>query len=75
VALGTLPRLAAVTVNPERNPHKPDAVARLGKQPPAVNSSWFEMRHPAAAPAAPAAAVPASAKRAGRAFEARAPPA
>jgi hypothetical protein len=75
VALGTLPRLVAVTANVERSPHKPDAVAWLDKKPPAANSPSFEMRCPAAAPIEPGLAVAASTKRSARAFEARGPPA
>jgi hypothetical protein len=75
MALSTLPRLIAITANFERNPHKPDGEAWLGKTPPAANSSSFEMRCPAAAPIEPGAAVLASTKLSARAFEARGPPA
>jgi len=75
MALGTLPRLLAITANLERNPHKPDAAAWPNKNPPAANSPAFEMRCPAATPIELGAAAFAPAKRAARAFEARGPPA
>jgi hypothetical protein len=75
VAPSTLPRLVAISANLERNPQKLDAAAWPSKQPPAANSSSFEMRCPAATPIEPGAAVLGPAARTARAFEARGPPA
>jgi len=75
VALSARPRLVAITGNTERNPHRHDAAAWPNKQPPAANSSSFEMRCPASTPIEPGAAVLAPTMRVARAFEARGPPA